>query len=48
MHKKSYFPPAVVVVPIRMETEILTGSNIDSGATVDPLIEDEVFVFDIL
>ena len=44
MHKKSYFPPAVVVVPLRMETEILTGSNIDSGATVDTLIEDDDFV----
>lgn len=48
MHKKSYFPPAVEVVPLRMETEILTGSNMDAGATVAPLIEDDVFVFDIL
>lgn len=45
MHKKNYFPPAVEVVPLRMETEILTGSNIDSEATVDPLIEDDDFVW---
>ena len=40
MQKKSYFPPAVVVVPLRMETEILTGSNINTRATVDPITED--------
>lgn len=45
MHKKSYFPPAVVVVPLSMETEFLAGSNIDCGATVDPLIEDDDFVW---
>ena len=45
MHKKSYFPPAVVVVPIRMETEILTGSNINTGATVDPITEDSEYTW---
>lgn len=45
MHKKNYFPPAVEVVPLRMETEILTGSNLDTEATVDPLIEDDDFVW---
>lgn len=45
MHKKSYFPPAVVVVPLCMETEILMWSNIYTGATVDPLIEDDDFVW---
>lgn len=45
MHKKNYFPPAVEVVPLRMETEILTGSNLDTEATVDPLIEDDDYVW---
>lgn len=45
MHKKNYFPPAVEVVPLRMETEILIGSNLDTEATVDPLIEDDDYVW---
>ena len=45
MHKNSYFPPAVVVVPLRMETEILTGSNINTGSTVDPITEDSEYTW---
>lgn len=45
MQKKSYFPPAVVVVPLCMETEILTGSNINTRATVDPITEDSEYTW---
>ena len=47
MHKKKYSQSTVYVYSI-LETEILTGSNFDTGATVEPLFEDDVFIFDIL
>lgn len=31
------------VVPLHMKTEILTGSNINTGATVDPITEDSEY-----
>ena len=45
MHKKSYFLPAVEVVPLHMKTEILTWSNINNEATVDPITEDPEYTW---